>query len=325
MNYVDIKTLLGKIKKTSPKILVLGDVMLDQYINGEVKRISPEAPVPVLNFKKKKEVLGGAGNVVHNLVNLGAEVSIGTIIGQDYNGELVMNLFKSLNALTDSIIKVSNINTTKKTRFLSEGAQLLRLDNDSKGLLDKNFKLFKEKIIKIIDQFDCIIISDYDKGVCEEKVVQEVINKANKKNIPIFIDPKGQNWNKYMNATCITPNTKEVEKQLNLRLKDDLDFENAAKLIKKKLQLKSCLITRGSDGMTYYEENKIIHQKVAKKEVFDVSGAGDTVISCFSVSFSSGLRISDSIELSSIIASEVIMHIGTTPFNIKFLKNKNIN
>ena len=319
MDYTVIKNQLHKIKINKPKILVLGDIMLDEYVVGKVKRISPEAPVPILDFQSKGIVLGGAGNVAHNLINLGAEVTVGTIVGDDIDGQSIIDLLLSLEISSELISVSSSINTTKKTRFTDQGTHLLRLDNDSKGFLDTDFDFFKKRIIEKINNFDCIIISDYNKGICEESIIQEIINKANKRNIPIYIDPKGSQWQKYLNATCLTPNTKEVEEQLNLNLKNDSDFENAAKIIKEKFKLNFCLITRGADGMTYLEKNKTIHQKVGKKEVFDVSGAGDTVIACLAASISSGVRIEDSIAISSNISSEVVTHLGTIPFDINML------
>ena len=319
MDYTVIKNQLHKIKLNKPKILVLGDIMLDEYVVGKVKRISPEAPVPILDFQSKGIVLGGAGNVAHNLINLGAEVTVGTIVGDDIDGQSIIDLLLSLEISSELISVSSSINTTKKTRFTDQGTHLLRLDNDSKGFLDTDFDFFKKRIIEKINNFDCIIISDYNKGICEESIIQEIINKANKRNIPIYIDPKGSQWQKYLNATCLTPNTKEVEEQLNLNLKNDSDFVNAAKIIKEKFKLNFCLITRGADGMTYLEKNKTIHQKVGKKEVFDVSGAGDTVIACLAASISSGVRIEDSIAISSNISSEVVTHLGTIPFDINML------
>ena len=322
MKYSYLKKLLSKIRIAKPKILVVGDVMLDHYVYGDVNRISPEAPVPIINYQKEKELLGGAGNVAHNLVNLGAEVKIATIIGDDLDGRTIRSLFEKIKVSTQYVILTKNINSTKKTRFLSGGIQLLRMDNDSKGFLNRDFIIFKKELIKNINQFNYVIISDYDKGVCTKSVIQKIIDEANKKSIPVLIDPKGANWSKYMNATGLTPNKKEVEEQLNLKLKIDSDFENAARIIKAKFKLRFCLITRGADGMTYSGESTFIHQKVAQKEVFDVSGAGDTAIACLAAAVSSAMRIEDSIAFSSHLSSEVVTHIGTVPFNIKrFLQN----
>ena len=315
MDYKIEKNIFNKIKKNKPKILVLGDVMLDEYIDGKVSRISPEAPVAILDYEKRKVVLGGAGNVANNLKNFGAEVTLATIIGEDLEGNTVISLLKNLNISSKLVYISKNINTTKKTRFTNKGTQLLRLDDDS-----SDFNYLKKSMIKGIDNYDCLIISDYNKGVCEKEVVQYLIRVGIEKNIPIFIDPKGSNWGKYSNATCLTPNKKEAEEQLDLNLKSDTDFENAARVLIEKFKLKYCVITRGAEGMTFSSKDRIIHQAVGKKEVYDVSGAGDTVISCLAASISSGATIDDSIKVSSEISSKVVAYKGTVPFNIKMFE-----
>ena len=315
-----INKMLAKIKSVSPKILVLGDVMLDHYVIGKVDKISPEAPVPILKFQKDQNILGGAGNVVKNLVNLGAEVSIATIIGMDKNGILLKKLFKQLEVSIDFLVNLKKIKTTTKTRFLSDGNHLLRLDSDTSGLLDSDFDQLGKKIHKKIKNFDCVIISDYDKGVCNPFFIKKVIKYANLNKIPIYIDPKGDSWNKYVNSDCITPNISEAEKILGIKLLDDLDFEKAAILLKNKFKLGCCLITRGPDGMTFYGNSSILHQKVGVKKVFDVSGAGDAVIASLVASLMSGFKINKSLEFCSSISSEVVTHIGTTPFHPDMIK-----
>lgn len=323
MEYQEIKFLLNKVKLSVPRVLVLGDIMLDCYINGSVNRISPEAPVPILNFKNEKYTLGGVGNVAHNLINLGAEVKLATVIGDDSEGKIIQDLLKKLNITLDYIYTAPNINTTKKTRFISKSTQLLRLDNDSKGFGSSDLLHLENNIDDMLSNIDCVIISDYDKGVCSKPVIKNAIAKCNNKKIPIFIDPKGSQWIKYTNSTCVTPNKKEVEEELKIKLNNDLDYEKASKLILEKYKLDSCLITRGSEGMTYNNNTKIIHQKVGEKEVFDVSGAGDSVIATMAVSVITGFTTKESLELSSIVSSEVVRFVGTVPFSMKMINDKN--
>ena len=321
MNNKIVKSFLKKIKNANPKVLIMGDVMLDHYVHGNVKRISPEAPVPILSFNKDTCSLGGAANVAHNSLNLGADVTIASLIGNDSNGEIIKDLFRKYNINTELLFSTGNINTTKKTRFLSTGIQMLRLDEDSNGLKKSDLDFFQEKVLKKINNFDYIIISDYNKGICESSLVRAIIEAANIRNISTYVDPKGHDWGKYTKATCITPNTKEAEELFNLSIDSDLDFEHLAVEIKNKYKLKSCLITRGSEGMTFLsDENRIFHQRVGEKEVFDVSGAGDTVIACISAAFNSGLTSEDSLKLSSFVSSEVVTHIGTVPFNNSMVK-----
>lgn len=319
INNKNIKNLLEKIKNKSPKILVVGDVMLDSYIFGLVEKISPEAPVPIINYISKKDTLGGSGNVAHNLKNLGVDVSILSMVGDDNEGGLIKSLLKKIEIKSDGLTTKKNSVTTNKTRFISGNSQLLRLDRDS---VDKpNFEKEMNYLNNNISSYNSIIISDYNKGYCSSKLVKSVIKEARKSKIPVFIDPKGENWRKYSNSFCITPNIKEAELILKASLENDLDFENAARVICEKYKIESCLITRGSDGMTFFNGHRAIHQKVGEKEVFDVSGAGDTVISCFCASFSSGLNIDDCLEISSEASSEVVTYVGTVPFNLKFFEN----
>lgn len=311
--------LLKEIRLHAPRVLVMGDIMLDRYVFGDVHRVSPEAPVPILNFKMNKDVLGGAGNVAHNLVNFGNKTSVATLSGNDLSGKSVLGLLQNIGVSTDLFFKIEDLNTTTKTRFLSEGTHLLRVDKDSTGLPNIGYKNYSDIILKNLKEFDCLIISDYDKGFCESVKLQDIIERAKKNNIPVFVDPKGKKWNKYKNATCLTPNIKEVENKLGIRLVTELDFELSAKKIFNELNLESILITRGADGMTYYDGEKMLHHKVEKKEVYDVSGAGDTVIACLASSLLAGISIHNSIELSGHIASTVVSHIGTTPFEVDFL------
>ena len=319
MDYKKAKKIIDLIINSRSKILVLGDIMLDKYINGTVDRISPEAPVPILNYQNQTSVLGGAGNVLHNLNNLGVIPDIAAVIGNDSNGAKILNLIDDLKISTNFIYSSKKTVTTKKTRFINNGTQLLRLDNDSDELFGFPFDFLENKILKILHSYDCIVISDYNKGVCSKPVIQAIIEKSNNQNIPVLIDPKGTAWDKYLNATGITPNKKEVEEKFNTTLKTNEDFEKISRKIINKYNLKFCLITRGSDGMTYFEKNKVIHQQVGEKEVFDVSGAGDAVISSLAASICIGLEMKSSIALSSYISSEVVTYSGTTPFKVEML------
>ena len=312
---------LTKIKKSKSKVLVLGDVMLDHYIHGHVNRISPEAPVPILTYANQNKSLGGAGNVVYNLINLGAEVVIATLVGADNNGRIIKNLFNDIKVSTENLFISDNVKTTVKTRFLSTGTQLLRVDNDSSGFLKSDYDLLFKNILSNVNTYNYIIISDYNKGACYSPGLEALIIKANKNKIPVYVDPKGENWKKYSNSFCITPNKIEAENEIQSKLVTDSDFENASKIISEKYKLDSCLITRGDNGMTFYNDKNIYHQKVGKKEVFDVSGAGDAVIACLAASINSGFSIKESLELSSIVSSEVVTHIGTVPFSLNMVKS----
>ena len=318
-----VKNILDRIKIVKPEILVLGDVMLDNYIHGEVERISPEAPVPILNYQKRERVLGGAGNVARNLVNLGAKVTIASIIGDDSTGLKVKGLLEGRNVFTDLLLIKNGVKTTKKTRFLCNDNQLLRVDNDSEGIKKSDFKHLETELLKKISIFDSIIISDYNKGVCNPSIIKKIIKEFRTNNDnKVFIDPKGKKWDKYSGSGCITPNTKEVEALLGIKLIKDEDFEKASLAIRKKYKIETCLITRGSDGMTYNSDHYTQHQKVGKKIVYDVSGAGDTVIASLAATQSSGFEINECLEFCGFVSSEVVTHIGTTPFQLNMIKKK---
>jgi D-beta-D-heptose 7-phosphate kinase / D-beta-D-heptose 1-phosphate adenosyltransferase len=307
------------ITSQKPKILVVGDLMLDQYLIGDVDRISPEAPVPILSLVSKKNVLGGAGNVISNLINFGAEVTVATVTGDDENGMILRDKIKTLGISTKNIFSSKKINTTIKTRFVSSGTQLLRMDIDSKGIDQNLFVKLKKTIIKLIYSSDAVIISDYDKGVCESKLVKDIICSANINKIPVLIDPKGKNWDKYSSSFCITPNKLEVEKILNVHLIDEKDLIRAAEKLIQKYNLKSCIITLGSKGMLFYRKSNHFFQAPIKKEVFDVSGAGDTVIACLAVCFSVGMTDKEAISMANATASQVVGYHGTTPFDMSMI------
>jgi D-beta-D-heptose 7-phosphate kinase / D-beta-D-heptose 1-phosphate adenosyltransferase len=323
MQYHEIGEILKKIRLRKPSILVLGDIMLDHYVDGAVTKISPEAPVPVLNYQKERSVLGGCGNVAHNLINLGANVTVATIIGDDSDGEIVRGMLDQLRVKTDFIFSTKLIKTTKKTRFISLGNQLLRLDQDSNFTnLSYSNPLF-ESLKGFIVSFDAVIISDYNKGVCSDDLIKNILKISNQNKIPTFVDPKGKEWNKYKSAFCITPNKIEAEQVLRSSLNSKSDFESASKFIKEKYKLDSCLITKGADGMSYYSGEIFLDQKVGKKRVYDVSGAGDTVIACFASSYASGLEIRDCLKISSFASSAVVSYPGTRPFELQmFYENK---
>ena len=260
--------LTNRIKKKNPKILVIGDLMLDSYVFGLVERISPEAPVPIINYRSQKNTLGGCGNVAHNLKNLGVNVSILSMVGDDEEGRIVKSILEKLEVKVDGLFIQNESTTTKKTRFVSGNSQLLRLDNDSYECPNKEIAM--DYIKDYIEIFDSIIVSDYNKGFCSNELVEYLIKEAKKFQIPVFVDPKGHSWKKYSNSFCITPNTKELELVLKTSLVKDSEFEKAARSICEKYKIKSCLITRGADGMTLFDGEKIIPRKVGKKTVFDV-------------------------------------------------------
>ena len=303
------------------KILVIGDAMLDKYSFGTINRISPEAPVPVLKIKEEIMKPGGAANVAANVRSLGIETNLITNIGKDINGKILTKLIKSqkINLILNSL---ENFKTTVKTRVISQNQQLIRIDDDSINNL-KNKNTFTKSTEKLIKNSDAIIISDYNKGSIRN--ISNLINIANKNNKPIFIDPKGDDFSHYKGAFAITPNLKEFVNIVGY-CKNHKEIISKAKSLSKKLSINYILITLGSDGMILV--GKSIPSKHIKatssKEVFDVTGAGDTVIAVLCSTYISSQK--KDMHFASIVANiaagEVIKKLGAQSINAEELTNK---
>ena len=311
--------IVDKIQEVSPKILVVGDIMLDRFIFGNVNRISPEAPVPVVRSIEEKYSLGGCGNVLRNLINLGVQASIVSFVGKDQAGEKIKKHLSKKDISTKYIIESGSISTTEKMRIVAEGQQLVRVDWDASDLTDQDLNKVIKMVSENITKVEGVIVSDYNKGVCAELVIKYIINKAKELNIPVFVDPKGKRWNKYHGASVITPNLKEAEEAIGIRLISDKDIENAGKEICKKLSLSACLITRGPNGMSYISKDLKLHVSSEAKEIFDVSGAGDTVIAAFAVGALAGVDPEIATRFANKAAGIVVGHIGTTAITISEL------
>jgi len=293
--------------------IILGDLILDTYITGAVHRISPEAPVPVLFQKDNYHVLGGALNVVENLISLGAEVHPFGVIGEDKPGEKIIDIIKDKKISTDGILISKNYTTTEKTRFASNNHHLLRVDNEKIVSKKKWDIFFKDLLIKKLSYVDFILVSDYGKGVCSEALINSIIKLSNKNSLNVFIDPKGNNYSKYRGSFCITPNKIEAESVLNTKLETDRDFEKGCRDISKRFNIKNCIITRGSHGLTYYDGNRTAHLKAKKVDVFDVSGAGDTFISCLAYHYTLSKKksIHNSCKFANDKAGQTVQYFGT--------------
>lgn len=293
------------------RLLVIGDIMLDHYIIGKVNRISPEAPVPILDVISENNTLGGCGNVINNLFNLGINIDVISIIGNDEAGENIMQKLNDINVDTKNMLVKDNIKTTLKTRIIAENHQILRVDWNTKTINSSEENIIIKKIEEMSSKIDAVIISDYGKGLCTKLVLHQIIQKANNLKIPTFVDPKGKEWEKYINATYITPNSKELEKILNHNLLNDYDFEIGGNQILSNYNINCCITTRGSDGVSVVEKNKKFHLKANAKEVFDVSGAGDTFIACFASAIVGGGSINEAADFANYAAGIVVTHMGT--------------
>ncbi len=294
--------------------LVSGDIMLDEYISGDAKRLSPEAPVPIINVKDNVSKIGGAGNVALNLLGLGIKTILVGEIGDDNSGEILKNLFKENGIPTKHLIKKKG-STTTKTRIISGQQQMVRLDHDELSTGPNQIEL--KKILKLISTGpSAIIISDYAKGFLTAPILKKIIHTANTKKIPVLVDPKGKSLEKYRGATVITPNKKEAYLLANLTDKDEKLLDTSLKKIIKKYDFNFIAMTQGEDGIKYITKNKVEEFPTKDSEqVFDVSGAGDTVIATLSASIIADLPLKDSFELANLAAGIVVRQIGTMPID----------
>jgi len=290
------------------KILVIGDAMLDRYIIGKVSRISPEAPVPVVEIQREEAKGGGASNVFLNLKALGAHPTILSVIGKDQEGEELKRILGSDGVF---LLQDSSRPTTVKTRVIAHHQQVVRMDREiSTKISDETV----DKLLNLVDikSFDGILISDYNKGVITDTLI-EGIKVGKKGTAKIFVDPKVENILLYKNVNLISPNHGEAERITGVKMRKDQDFLEGAMKIKEMLNCQYVVITRGEEGMTYLDENnKGGHLPTKARDVYDVTGAGDTVISILSLSILAGADIREACELSNYGASVAVSRLGTT-------------
>jgi len=303
----------------SGKILLIGDLILDHFIYGNVNRISPEAPVPVVEVDKEIDMLGGCGNVFSNLYNLGIKVKMLTAIGSDKSGKILLDKLTDMNIQLDTTFISEKVSTNNIMRIIANNQHLVRVDRDNTIICKDIEDSIYSKIEKDIKDVDCVIISDYQKGVCTDSIIQKTINISKRLNKPTFVDPKGNNWKKYSGATFITPNIKEIISIVNRLPEKTSDFILAGEEVIKKYNIENCLITRGADGMTFVNNNESFHVDAKAKEVYDVSGAGDTVIASLAAGIISGRSVKDAVKLSNLAASIVVSHIGTSAITLNEL------
>lgn len=298
------------------KILVVGDVMLDKYYFGEVTRISPEAPVPIARVLKVKETLGGAANVAHNLALMGCQTSLIGQIGADNHGEVFLSKLKNLGVDYSGMIETSKPTTTK-IRVISGHQQMIRLDFEDASELDgaasdKLLKNFSAQLPNV----DAVIISDYGKGVCTKKICREIIGACRAAKKFVIVDPKGDNWQKYFDATFITPNLKEFNAVLPKKISNvDAQIEEAAQKVIDEFNLRGLVVTRSAAGLSLIDGAKISHIKARAQEVFDVSGAGDTVIAVFSLALAGQIDSEAAAYLANVAAGVVVAKVGTYAVN----------
>jgi D-beta-D-heptose 7-phosphate kinase/D-beta-D-heptose 1-phosphate adenosyltransferase len=309
------------------RTLVVGDVMLDHYIWGNVSRISPEAPVPVVNVTKESLLIGGAGNVVNNIHSLGGRVSICGVIGPDEAGKRLLHLLHAKGIPTEGLMVENGRTTSIKTRIIAHSQQVVRFDRETKNGIERDTH---RRIMGFVKQqiagdggLDAIVLSDYCKGVITKELVRDIVKLAERNDIIVSVDPKVSHFGMYSGVTILTPNTKEASIGARIEIEDEKSLLKAGKLLLKQLKCRAVLITRGEHGMSLFErDGRITHIPTVAQEVFDVTGAGDTVISTLTLAMASGADMGDAARLSNFAAGIVVGVVGTATVTPKELKKK---
>ncbi len=306
--------LVGFIDKFSKaKVLVVGDVMVDEFIWGKVERISPEAPVPVLEVQRETRVLGGAANVVNNIRALGGRVYVTGVSGNDDMAKILMDDLKRIGVDTKGIVRDRERPTTIKTRVIAHHQQVVRFDRENKAPIPESVT---DAILKytrsLAGEIDAIVVADYGKGVIKAGLVGELVKISEKNDLILSVDPKVENFHFYKNVTVVTPNHFEAESSVGEKIVDEYSLLKTGQLILERLSCKNVLITRGEDGMTLFEEGgDVVNIPTVAREVFDVTGAGDTVISALTLAVASGATMRDAAFISNYAAGVVVGEVGT--------------
>lgn len=303
MSLSNARTIIDRFKGL--KTLVVGDLMLDHFIWGTVSRISPEAPVPVVQVSRETEMPGGAGNVAVNMAALGADVFMVGLAGEDPSADRLFSLLERAPIHTESIVRSPERPTTVKTRIIAHHQQVVRVDREIPGSIAHHLsEEMWSHVESLLPLVDAIVLSDYAKGVVSASLVHRLIPLARKRGIPVTVDPKVENFHFYRQVSCITPNTKEAMESAGLRtLHDEKDVEKMGKDLLKITHAESILVTRGEHGMSLFEKKKPVYNIPTRaREVFDVTGAGDTVIGTLTLALAAGSSMRVAAELANYAA-----------------------
>jgi D-beta-D-heptose 7-phosphate kinase / D-beta-D-heptose 1-phosphate adenosyltransferase len=294
-------------------ILCVGDLMLDCFVYGHVDRISPEAPIPVLRIEREVSMLGGAGNVVRNIVGLGANAEFVSVVGSDPPGREVTGLVGELNRVEPHLLVERQRQTTMKRRFVAGSQQLLRADLETVAPISD---ATVDDILRVVEAAipDCgaLVLSDYAKGVLTTRCIQAMIAAARRAGKPVIVDPKGADFSRYSGATLLTPNRREIAEATQMPADNDVSVESACRNLIDSCSVGGVLCTRGAEGMSLIEASGGVHHlPAAAREVFDVSGAGDTVVATLATGVAAGLSWADAAELANVAAGIVVGKVGT--------------
>jgi D-glycero-beta-D-manno-heptose-7-phosphate kinase len=300
-------------------VLIIGDVMIDSYLWGKVERISPEAPVPILQVQKREMRLGGAGNVALNVQSLGAKPYLCSVIGKDSDGQTLMNLMNERNLDTEGFVRSEERITTIKHRVMSGSHHMLRVDQETDKEINATEKeALKARIKVLIEKCQVVIFEDYDKGVLNPEIIEYTISLAEQKNIPTIVDPKKRNFLSYAGATLFKPNRKEIKEglKLDLDLKNAEEVEQASTALRTLMQVKGVLLTLSERGVFIDHNRELHHIPAHLREISDVSGAGDTVVSTAALCLAIGLKPYTLAALSNLAGGLVCEQVGVVPIDL---------
>ena len=304
------------MKSQTPKILVVGDLIIDEYLWGSSDRISPEAPVQIVTIQEDGILLGGAGNVINNLKALGAKVDVISVIGDCLSSKKLKELLKKINVSTQYLTVQKDRITSKKSRIISANQQVIRFDREITDEIDDSAKKsVLDNFKSIIANYDAVLLSDYGKGLFTNDLTQSIIACSNSVGKKVLVDPKGTNYKKYKGAFLLTPNKKEAIEATNINITDKSSLSRAILKLKSLCRLKVSLITLSEDGIAVYDHELRLHPTTTK-EIFDVTGAGDTVLASLGYAIASGLDIDDAVRFSNLAAGVVIGKIGSATASI---------
>ncbi len=300
-------------KFNSATVLVVGDIIADHYVWGKVERISPEAPVPIVDVQSESFMLGGAGNVANNILSLGGKVKICGVVGRDDMGRWIIDRLKSDGVCTDGIVIETGRPSSKKTRVIAHNQHVVRFDHESRGEINQlSQDMIFEYIRTHINNIKVVVISDYAKGVITRTLVKNILQLAAESNLCVIVDPKLKHFDFYTGATVITPNTSEASIASGLTITDDETLLTAGNILLKQANAEAILITRSEHGMSLFQrDNDVTHIPAVAREVYDVTGAGDTVVSTLALSIAAGASLKDAALLANYAGGIVVGIVGT--------------
>lgn len=298
---------------SSARLLVFGDLMLDHYVWGRVHRISPEAPVPVVDVTSESVLMGGAGNVFLNAASLGASVAVCGVIGQDQAGEALLDMLRAQGAAVDGIVAESGRPTTQKTRVIAHQQQVVRFDREQRTpIAAKTRSALLDYLDARLADTECLIVSDYAKGVISDELMKPLLDAARRRDVTVMVDPKVPNMPCYRGAQVVTPNHVEAGQATGIDIVDDASLGRAGHALLERLEAEAVLVTRGEHGMSLFERaGAPVHIPTVARQVFDVTGAGDTVIATLAAARAVGATLAEAATLANCAAGFVVGIVGT--------------